>query len=76
MPLTVAARDDDVRDVLLLVLEEVGKNGLRARRIAVLRVERRARVVRHHAVTRTQRVLHRAPDVVTLASDRHQIFKG
>ena len=56
--------DDDVRRLLRPALEVVLKDLFRARRIARLRVERRARVVWHHAVPAAQRVLHVPPRVV------------
>lgn len=60
----LAIADDDVGGVLRLVVEVVLDNALGAARVAVLRIERRARVVRHHAVASPERVLDRSPDVV------------
>ena len=56
--------NDHIRRLLRLVLEVPLEDVLRARGIARLRVERRARVVRGHAVSAPERVLHRAPGVV------------
>lgn len=56
--------DDDVGWVLGLVEEEVFQDLLGSVRVACLGVEGRARVVRHHAVTAAERVLHVTPRVV------------
>ncbi len=64
---TIQARtdtNDDVRRVLRLPREVVLDDLLRARSIPRLRVERRARVVRRHAVAAPERVLRVPPRVV------------
>ncbi len=58
------AVNDDVGGILQLVVEVVGEDAPDAVRIPRLRVQGRARVVGHHAVAASERVLRRAPDVV------------
>lgn len=60
----LAITNDDVASFLGLVVKVVVDDALRATRVAVLCVERRARVVGNHAVATAERVLDRSPDVV------------
>ena len=56
--------DDDVSRLLRLALEVVLQDLLRAGRIARLRIQSGARVVRGHTVSAAKRVLHVAPGMV------------
>ena len=56
--------DNNVGRLLRLISEVVLQYLLCARRVAKLGVEGSARVMRYHAVSATDRVLHRAPWVV------------
>jgi hypothetical protein len=56
--------DDNVGRFLRLAAQVILKDALDAIRIARLRVEGRARVMGHHAIAASKRVLRRAPDVV------------
>ena len=56
--------NDNVSRFLRLTAQVVFKDALDAIRIARLRIECRARVVWHHTVAASKRVLRRAPDMV------------
>lgn len=56
--------DDDVLGLLGLIVEVILDDAPRALSIALLGIEGRARVMRHHAISSAERVLDGAPDVV------------
>lgn len=62
--LILAETDDDVARCLRLAIEIVVDDGLRPVGVALLGIERRARVMRDHAVSTAERVLDRSQDVV------------
>ena len=59
-----ATVDDDVSRILRLTTQVIFEDALSAIRIARLRIQGRARVMGHHAITASERVLRRAPDMV------------
>ena len=59
-----ATVDDDVTRLLRLALQVVFEDALSAIRIARLRIQGRARVMGHHTIAASKRVLRRAPDMV------------